>query len=142
MKRKSILIITALVMLAGAWKFSLIPSRPVRAADIVVIRTKLETYIEEQGFTPEQVQDATPRQWYNHAIAAGFTPQQLRQFTGGKNVLRSLIIKRMKRAAVVAQATALFAHIRNAGPDVVTIPLLVEIYQNPEVYGVDPNAFN
>ncbi len=130
------------VLAFGVWYTGLMPSREAQAADIVIIIDKLETYIEQQGYTWQQVKNATKIQWYNHAVAAGFTPQELKQFSGGKSVLRSAIIKRKKRAIVVDAATALLTHIRKAGPDVETIPLMREILNEWEDYGVDPNAFN
>ena len=130
------------VLAFGAWYTGLIPPRQAQAADIAIILDKLETYIEQQGFTWQQVKIATAKQWYNHAVAAGLTLQELKQFSKSNSVSRSAVIKRKKRAIVVAQATALLTHIRKAGPDVETIPLMREIYENQEVYGVDPNAFN
>ena len=140
--RTSKTLIFIVILLAGAWYTGLLLLQRAQAGDFASNLTKLETYIEQQGFTWQQVKNATPRQWYTHAIAAGFTVEEIRRFSRSRNVLRSAIVKRMKRAIVVAQAMALWTHIRKAGPDVETVPLLREILENWEVYGVDPNAFN
>lgn len=101
---------------------------------VLTIIEKIETYVEQQGFTWQQIKDATRIQWYNHAVAAGLTTAEMKQFVGGKSVIRSALIKRKKRAILVAQATALLTHIRKVGTDDETFPLIRDIFENPEDY--------
>ncbi len=137
---KIVLIVSVLAF--GAWYSGLIQIRHAKAAGIGLIIEKIEVYVEQQGFTWQQIKSATRTQWYSHAVTAGLTTAEMKQFVGGKSVIRSAIIKRKKRANLVAEANALLVHIRKAGPDVETIPLMREIFENWEEYGVDPNAFN
>lgn len=114
----------------------------IAIADFASNLAKIESYVEQQGFTWQQVKNATPQQWKAHALNAGFTVEEMNQFSRMKNTLRRVIVKRKKRAIVVSQATALMTHIRKAGPDMATVPLLREILANWEEYDGDPNAFN
>jgi len=111
-------------------------------ADLMSSLAKLEAYVEQQGYTWQQIRDAAPQQWRNHAIAAGFTVDEMRRFPGIKNTLRRLVVYRRKRAIVRTNAKALLTHIRKVGPDTQTFPLLRELTENWQEYGIDPNAVN
>lgn len=90
---------------------------------------KLEAYVEQQGFTWQQVKAATKIQWYNHALAAGFDPNELKQFGRSKSVLRSALIKRIKQKILDGKMDAMLAHIRQAGTDDVTFPVICSLLE-------------
>ncbi len=102
--------------------------------NFAVILEKIETYIEAEGFTWQQVKNATPKQWYDHAVAAGFTSQELKQFARSKHVLRTAFIERKKRSIFVALVNDLLTHIRKAGTDEEIFPLIKELAENQEDY--------
>ena len=114
----------------------------VAFADYASNLAKMESYVKAQGYTWQQVKSATPKQWRNHAVSAGFDPNEIKQFGRMKNTIRRVIVQKKKRASVVNKTKALLVHIRKAGPDIETMPILRELLENWEVYGVDPNSFN
>lgn len=89
--------------------------------------TKLEVYINQQGFTWQQVRDATTAQWLNHAEAAGFTVEELKSFKSMKITLRKMVIQRKKQAIFDAQVAEFLVHIRKAGTDEEIKPLMKAI---------------
>lgn len=114
----------------------------VALADLASSLTKIETYVEVNEITWQQIKNSTPSQWRLHAQVAGLDPNELKAFNSHSNILRTLVIERKRRAILTAQATAMLVHIRKAGSDVDTIPVLREILENWETYGVEPNAFD
>lgn len=100
---------------------------------------KLLVYADEQGFTWQQMQNATMRQFITHCTAAGVDPNDLR---GSKHSVRRMFIAEKQKRIKDNKAIVLWTHIRKAGSDVETVRLIRYIFENPEVVNVDPNAFN
>ncbi len=95
---------------------------------------KIEAYVEQQGFTWQQVKNATPAQWKVHAVAAGLTVDELKKFSRMESSIRRFIVEKKKRLEFVAQVEAFLVHIRKAGTDEQTIPLMRELLDNQEDY--------
>lgn len=130
MRKQSIILIIGLLLCGTA------------IANFATIVTKMETYITTNEYTWQQIKGATAKQWKTHAINAGLDQAELQRFNRSRKVLRKAIIDKIKQNKVRAAATALLVHLRKAGSDDVIIPLMQEILNNLEVYGVDPNTVN
>lgn len=129
---------------SGRYQITVIESSIAIDPNSITLETnlaKLETYIVEQGFTWQQVNNATHIQWRSHAEDAGFTTAELKKFSSMKITLRKMIIQRKKQAIFVAQVEAFLIHIRKAGTDEQIVPLMQELIQNGGDYGVDPNSY-
>ena len=79
---------------------------------------------DQQGFTWQQVRDATERQWYNHALAAGCDSDEIKRFGRSKSVLKSALIKRIKQKILDGKMDDMLAYIRQVGTDDVTFPVI------------------
>ena len=91
---------------------------------------KLVAYIEVEGFTWQQVRNATQMQWRNHAALAGFTKDELKLFGRSQNVLRTALIKQQKRKILIREGNLLMAHIRLLKTDEEFFPLMEEMLQS------------
>ena len=131
--KKNVILIIGLVLCSMA----VIDCSMAKADTVQNNFVKLVVYVDAQGYTWQQMKNATMPQWLNHCELAGIDPNDLR---GTKHTLRRLLIQEKKRIIFENKVTALLVHIRKAGTDVETMPLLREILENWEVYNVDPNA--
>ena len=85
-----------IILIIGMLLFNmaLIDCHVVCADTLVNNVDKVVTYATEQGFTWQQMKNASLSQWMNHCVLAGIDPNDLR---GTKHSLRRALIKKKKQ---------------------------------------------
>lgn len=102
--------------------------------------SKIEAYVATNEYTILQIRNATPLQWRNHVVAAGFTTAELSHFGKRKTILRNCIITRMKDRIWRTQVNSFLIEARKITNDDQLYKVFTYLAANPEEWINDPNS--